>query len=417
MASPGGIGRREFLRRTTAGAIGLGMTAGMARNVLGANDRIRIGVIGIGGMGGHHLSRLIESGRKGTENVEVVAVCDAFEKRALAAKAKTEGKAEAYTDYRRLLERKDIDACWTATPDHIHGPVSIHTMESGKDIYCEKPMTRFWDQAKRVYETVQRTKRILQIGSQSCSSPYWHKAGELIRQGKIGKLVWIHTSAVRNARKEQDERDYTIDKDGNEKTINWEGFLGEGQKRPFDPVRFFRWRKFWDYCGGIPTEWFSHNLHKLMPVIGMDWPKRCVSGGGVYVWKGDREVPTTFHMVVDYPGGYSVMLLGSMVNEQGVSTIVHGHEANMYIGSTITIRPEAALDEEGERQVESIPAGSTGDEIASHHHNFLECIRTRKQPNCSVEFGIRAMAAICMANDCYRENKIKFFDAEKMEIV
>jgi hypothetical protein len=108
-----------------------------------------------------------------------------------------------------------------------------------------------------------------------------------------------------------------------------------------------------------------------------------------------------------------------MVNEHGISTMVHGHEANMYIGGTITIRPEAALDEDGERQTERIRAGRApyGDEIASHHHNFLECVRTRKQPNCSVEFGIRAMAAICMANQCYRENKVKFFDAEKMEIV
>ncbi|MEW6355150.1 MAG: Gfo/Idh/MocA family oxidoreductase [Planctomycetota bacterium] len=419
MTKPNKIGRREFLRRSTAGAVGLGMTAGMARNVLGANDRIRVGVIGVGGMGGHHLSNLVEYQKKGKENVEVVAVCDAFEKRRLRAKQVTGGKADDYIDYHEMIDRKDIDVCWTATPDHVHAPVSIDVMESGKDIYCEKPMTRFWEQAKRVYATVKKTNRIMQIGSQSCSSPCWHKAGELIKEGKIGKLVWVQTSAVRNARKDTDERDYTIDAEGNEKTVFWKGFLAEHPMRTFDPVRFFRWRKFWDYSGGITTEWFSHNLHKLMPVIGMDYPVRAVAGGGVYCWKGDREPPTTIHVVVDYPAGHSVMLLGCMVNEHGVSTVVHGHEANMFIGSTITIRPEAALDEEGERQTEQIRVGGApqGDEVASHHHNFLECVRSRKEPNCSVEYGLRAMAAICMANDCYRENKVKFFNAEKMEIV
>jgi len=392
------------------------MTAAMARRVLGANERINVGVIGCGGMGTNHLRKLVDASTKGEINARVIAVCDVYEPRRLRAEGIS--KAKGFIHYRDMLDMKELDAVWIATPDHLHATITIDAMNAGKDVYCEKPMTRYWEEAKRVYETVEKTGRVLQIGSQHCSLPRWRKAGELVKAGKIGKLVWTQSSAVRNATRDRDERDYYVDPKANPKNLCWEAFLGPAPKRPFDPIRFFRWRKFWDYSGGIPTEWFSHNLHQLLPVIGLEFPLRVVAGGGRYIWKGDREIPTTFHMVVVYPSGHTLTLFGCMVNENGVSTLVRGHKANMYVGSTITIYPEPEFADEYESGSIKVRAPSPpGDIIKVHHRNFLDCVRSRKRPNCPVEYGYRAMAAIAMANLSYRENKVKIFDPRREEIV
>jgi len=409
------LNRREFIRGSAAGAAALGITAAAACRVLGANDRINVGFIGCGGMGTNHLRKMADAIKKRDVNAQIVGVCDVFEPRRRRAEGISGAKGFVY--YQKMLEMKELDAVWIATPDHLHATISMDAMEAGKDVYCEKPMTRYWEEAKKEYETVKRTGRVFQIGSQHCSQPCWHKAGELVKEGKIGKLVWTQSSAVRNATKGRDERDYYIDPKANPQNLAWEAFLGPAKKRPFNPTRFFRWRKFWDYSGGIPTEWFSHNLHKLLPVIGMEFPTRVIAGGGRYVWKGDREPPTTFHMVVDYPSGHSLMLLGCMVNETGIPTIVHGHKANMYIGGTIHIAPEPVFVEAEDLKSLKVRAPFSGDVIRAHHKNFLDCIRSRKTPNCPVEVGFRAMAAIALANLSYREGKVKLFDPEKLEII
>jgi len=407
----GDMSRRQFLGRTAI-ALGTGVTTALsAKRVLGANDRIRVGVIGCGGMGTNHLKRLVNASQAGELNVQVVAVCDIFEPRKERAKEISGGTA--YHDYRKLLERKDIDVVWIATPDHWHARMSIDAMEAGKDIYCEKPMTRYWQEAKEVYRTVLRTGRIMQVGSQGCSDPKWKKAHELISKGYIGKIVWSQTSIGRNSK--GGDWNYSIDLTAGPHNLDWNAFLGSAPKRPFDPERFFRWRKYWDYSGGIATDLFSHVLHALLKTIGPEFPRRVVAGGGIFVHK-DRETPDTFHMIADYPSEHSVVAVSSQANEQGLPVVIRGHEATMYLtGSNISIRPERIYADEREEM--NIQVKGVGDLLKAHHRNFIECVRSRKQPNCHAELAYKVTIAILLAVKSYRENKVMLFDPVKEEVV
>ncbi|MBI3920443.1 MAG: Gfo/Idh/MocA family oxidoreductase [Armatimonadetes bacterium] len=405
------ITRREFVKTAaaTAATVGLGASL-LPSRVMGANDRINIGVIGVGGMGYGHLDGMCNAAEKGEENLNVVAVCDIYEPRKEGAKARCGG--EVFHDYRKLLERKDIDAVLIASPDHWHSRMTIDALEAGKDVYCEKPMTHTWEEAKEVYHTVQRTGRVLQVGSQGCSEDRWQKAHDLIASGAIGKLVWSQTSICRNS-KEGEWDYYGIDLNAGPHNLDWDAFLGPATKRPLDLERYFRWRKYWDYSGGIATDLFAHVLHALFKAIGPEFPNRVVSGGGIFIHK-NREVPDTFHVLMDFPSNHSVVCMSSMCNEQGTPVVVRGHEATMQLsGGDIVVQPERIFAEE--REVLRVP--TRGASQADHRHNWLECIRTREKPACDVELAYKTMVAIDLSTRSFREGKVMRFDPEKQEML
>ncbi|MFA4029857.1 MAG: hypothetical protein GDYSWBUE_001166 [Candidatus Fervidibacterota bacterium] len=415
------VTRREFLLIGAAAAAGIASSgwkksrayalAGPGR-VIGANDRINVGVIGCGGMGTHHLRKLVDASKSGKENIQVIAVCDIYEKR-LNNAVQISG-AKPFKDYRKLLEWQDVDVVWIATPEHWHARMAIDAMEAGKDIYLEKPFTRYLDEAKQVYETALRTKSVVQVGSQGCSENVWHRAAELVKSGKLGKVVWAQASYCRNSK--EGEWNYPIDPDAKPGVnLDWDAFLGPAPKRPWDPERFFRWRKFWDYSGGIGTDLFPHVLNTLLLAIGAEFPTRVVASGGIYVHK-DREVPDTYHMIVEYPGNYNVVVLSSMANEVGVPTLIRGHEATMEIsGNRIIIRPTRPYAEE--REVEEVQVEPTPDSVAAHHKNFFECVRTRGKPNCDVELAYKVMVAVGLAELSYRQDKVMKFDPSTQRVI
>ncbi len=429
-----GLTRRKFLQKglVTAGVGGLLAGAGPSRayslagsqRVIGANDRINIGMIGVGGMGATHLGYLVEAIRKKEENAQVIAVCDIYEPRknsgAETAKRQWEtspapGPVEVYHDYRKLLENKSIDVVWIATPEHWHAKMAIDAMEAGKDIYLEKPITRYVSEARAVYQTYLKTRRVVQVGSQWTSEPKWRVAGQLIADGKIGKVVWSQTSYCRNSR--EGEWNYGIDPNARPGVnLDWEAFLGPAPRRPWDPERFFRWRKFWDYSGGIVTDLFPHMLHTLMLAIGPEFPNRVVATGGIFVHY-DREVPDTFHMMAEFPSGHVVLVAGSTANERGLETVVHGHKANMELGlSDILIRPERIYADEID--VQRIPVESVADPLKAHHKNFFECLRDRsKSPNCPLDLAYKVMVTVGLAELSYREGRMKIFDPDHQKIV
>ncbi|MHC5011273.1 MAG: Gfo/Idh/MocA family protein, partial [Planctomycetota bacterium] len=244
--------RRKFIA-ASAGAV-IATTAASRARVFGANERLGVALIGTGGQGSHHLGKLLRN-----EAVDIVAVCDIYKPRLERAAASSKGKPYHY--YRDVLDRSDVDCVWIATPDHWHSRMAIDAMEAGKDVYCEKPMARYWHEAKEFYEVAQRTKRVVQIGSQDTSRDVWWKARELVAAGKLGKLVWSQTSIARNVR--DGDWKYGIDLQAGPHNLDWEAFLGPAPHRPYDPERFFRWRKYWDYSGGIATDLFVHVLHSL----------------------------------------------------------------------------------------------------------------------------------------------------------
>jgi predicted dehydrogenase len=251
-SSPGGVPRREFIKKaaTAAAAIAAtsalktpvyGQTQAPSANVAGANNRIAVGVIGIGfGIGQNHLVGIHDKSNE--NNTVVAAASDVFNKRRGFAQEKAELKeADVHNDYRKILDRKDIDAVLIATHDPWHAQISIEAMEAGKHVYCEKPMTRYLDEAFQVYDTVKRTGKTYQVGSQGCSAGGWHKCAELIKAGKLGTLVWGQGYYCRNSI--PGEWNYLIEKETTAENIDWERWLGKVKTRvPFSAEDFHRWR-------------------------------------------------------------------------------------------------------------------------------------------------------------------------------
>ena len=285
------------------------MGALTASRSIGANDRIRIGVIGCGGQGTGHLGDMVK--RSEQDNIEVVGVCDVYQRR--LSRAKGISKAEGYLDYRKLLERNDIDAVLIATPDHWHSKISIDAMDSGKHVYCEKPMTHTVEQAIQVRNAVRKTGKILQVGPNATADDSCWKANAAVKEGKIGKVTWAHGSYNRNARiclfNQHQKIDPTAgpDKSGDD-FIDWNMWLGHewglAPKIPWTPEHFFRFRKYFPYNGGVATDLLYHKLAPLLIAIAGpngEYPLRVNACGGLYIEKDGREIPDTFLMTADYP--------------------------------------------------------------------------------------------------------------------
>ena len=398
------LSRRKFIA-ASAGAV-LATTAASRARIFGANETLGVALIGAGGQGSNHLRRLVKN-----EQARVVAVCDIYKPRLERAKAVS--GAQGYHEYEKLLARKDIDCVWVATPDHWHARMAIEAMEAGKDVYCEKPMARYWHEARDFYRAVEATGRVVQIGSQDTSREVWREAQRQVEAGKLGKLVWSQTSIARNVR--DGDWKYGVDLRAGPHNLDWQRFLGPAEKRPYDAERFFRWRKYWDYSGGIATDLFVHVLHSLCIPLGNEWPVRVVSAGGVFVHK-DRETPDTFHALIDYEGGHTVFVAGTQANEQGLPVVIRGHEATMYLsGSDVEIRPERIYG--AGRKQETYRARDVGDSIAAHHRNFFDCVRRRDpQTNCNALLGYKVDIAADMAVECWRQDKVLRFDPETQEV-
>ena len=410
--------RRGFLANAVA-APALA-AAPSASRTLGANDRINIGMIGVGGKGRGHM-RLLLGRAQDQGDVRVAAISDVYSKRRDAALqlAGLEPK-NSFIDYRELLQRADIDAVCIATPDHWHGTMALDALAAGKDVYLEKPMTYTIEEARRIADVVQRSGRVLQVGSQHLSDRRYHEALKVIERGWIGPVVWAQGTYCRNSL--YGAWNYTIDPEGTPETIDWNRFLGTAPARAFSAERFFRWRKYWDYSGGIATDLFYHRLAPLMLMAGKEFPKRVSGHGGIYVHR-EREVPDTYATVIEY-GSHYINLSASMASSAGntgMPPTVYGHEA------TITFQP-GGITVEPERPFASKFREATGEEVlhveveqgnlgADHFGNFLDCMRSRTKPVFDARFGYQVMTAIRLGVDSYRTGRMIAFDPHGQRVV
>jgi len=422
------VSRRTFLKTagvaTAAAAAASGWKpstayALAAGRVIGANDRINIGYIGLGrhatGRGLYHLTEL--AGKKQEYNIENVAMCDIYSGYVDNARKNHKfADGKVYKDYRKLLEDRDVDAVFVSTPEHWHAIQVIEACEAGKDVYCEKPMTRYLDEAFKVRDAVVKTKRIMQVGSQGCSDPKWAKAGELIDQGKLGMILWAQGSYCRN--NPGGEWNYGIDPGAGPSNVDWQAFVGPAPKRPFDADRFFRWRKYWDYSTGIVGDLFPHRFHPLMKTFGLAWPVRVTSNGGQYNprSKKDRDVADTVFVTVDFlsaKGPFTVVLAGCTENQYGLEDVIRGQKGSLLMGGNkIELRVERPFADEIDG--ETINIG--GERIEPHHKNFFDCIRSRKAPNCDIELATRVQVTLALAERAYRENKCMLFDPATQKV-
>jgi predicted dehydrogenase len=433
------LDRRDFLKRT--GGMGAGAalaTKAFAKaptkmnpsRVIGANDRINIGLIGCGGRGSSDAGTFTKFAEANNNACQILAVCDPYEKR--KRKQAELHKAKGFTDYREVLAMSEIDAVIVATPDHWHATVALEAMGQGKDVYLEKPMCHTIKEVEQLLSTVRESKRVVQVGSQTTSADQWWKAKKAIADGMIGKMIMSQGSYHRNSI--EGEWNYPIDAaagpDGKgEDHIDWAMWLGPAPKRSYDADRFFRFRKYWDYSGGIATDLFFH----VVAPLNICWdkpqyPSKVMASGGNYAFTDGREVPDTFHLVAEYPEGHSLVLSSSMGNSQHIPGLIRGHEGTIIMvehgrfeGATpdITIRPDMVRLPDKQRG--TFPDYKFGDKefkipvdqydmMQAHIGNFLQCMRTRETPRLSVETAAHAQILISLAVDSYREGKVKYWD-------
>ena len=447
------VNRRSFLKSATAAGttLGLASSAFAARpgskmasgRVLGANDKINVGVIGVGGRGFYVASEFAKAGAA-DNSCQISAVCDVYEKRKLRAAEKY--KCDGTLDYREILNRSDIDAVIVATPDHWHAKIALEAMDRGKDVYLEKPMCHTIEEARQLTDTVRETKRVLQVGSQTTSGDQWHQAKRVISEGYLGKILMSQGSYHRNST--EGEWNWPIEKEAGpdgkgENFIDWKMWLGSAPKRNWDPDRFFRFRKYWDYSGGIATDLFYHVVAPMNICWGEpQFPNTVQAGGGIYQFKQlpedpskpDREVPDTFFLIGEYAKGHAINLSASMANSQHIPGLIRGHGASLIMvehgrfegfAPHITLKaertrqgkyivPELEGKFKGESEIK-IPVQETNT-MATHVTNFLSCMRSRQKPTLDVETGARAQVLITMAVRSYREGKILYFDERTWKV-
>lgn len=398
--------------------------------VIGANDRIAVGYIGIGGypsncpgMGLAHLQS--QKADAAQNNIVQAAVCDLYTVRNDHAKQNLgSGNVTTHQDYRRLLERKDVDAVVISTHDIWHAQCSIDALTAGKHVYCEKPMTRYLDEAFELYNVVKRTGKIFQVGSQGCSAVAWQKAAGMIRAGKIGKLVWAQGYYCRNNPK--GEWNYSIDPGATPQTVDWNTWLGKVKNKvPFNPDHFFRWRKFYPYCPGLMGDLVPHRLFPLMLATGKpEFPKRVVSVGTKSVGTDkktpgalDREVPEHIQLIAEFPSGLMLTVSSSTVNAKSPGFVIYGHEATLEIGSSgekLDLTPEKHMSDEIDPV--SLSGLKPSESVAVHEKNWLDCIRANKQPNADIELAIRVQTVISLAEMAERLNVTCLFDEKTRKI-
>lgn len=376
------ISRRGFLATAAATVASVSVARAAC-----PNETIQIGCIGLGARGTQLMAAL--SQRRG---VRVVAGCDIFEPRKARAR-----DMRVVHDWNEMIARDDIDAVVIATPDHWHMPMAVAAMEAGKDVYCERPMALDAAQAKTFRDVAQRTGRVVQIGVQETSEGQWHTAREeVLEPGRLGPVRWSQGSYSPVVSTAVPRREAAAPRE-----LDWQAFLGPAAGREFEAERYFEWRKFWDYSGGIATDLHYHKLTPLLLALGADYPERVSAAGGVYVRDG-REVPDAFVMTAEYAGGHTIVLASSIATQQELPAVIRGRDASLYAdGSRLRIVSEEGDAPETVLSVKSLP---------DHLDNWLTCIRTRNKPVCNEELGYRAMVAVSMGVQAYREGKTLRWD-------
>ncbi len=405
--------RRTFLTKTataaTVASTAMALPAKAYSRVVGANDRLHVGLIGPGGMGTGHCHALNQL--REPNNLETVAVADCWQKRADKA-ATLVGFPNVYQDYRKVLDHQEIDYVTIATPEHWHARMTIDAMDAGKAVYCEKPMTHTLPEAVQVMAKQKETKLPLQVGVQGMSDDSYISAREAIDGGMLGQVVQAQIEYVRRYGEQGPWRVPGLDpKMPKPEGLNWNDWLGHAPKTPWNPNHYFEWRNYAAYSGGIATDLFIHRITRIMKACNLLYPKRVVGMGGIWQWEDGRDLPDNFEMICEYPRGMTVYVLGTMSNRVGVDHLIRGYRGTMQFTNTGWI----ARDKDGKVLGEHKKTGA--EDIVLHHTNLHNHIRDGEALNCPVELGMAGVAAVCMANESWRSGRMMAWDEKKQDMV
>jgi predicted dehydrogenase len=437
------INRRAFMRRAAGGAGAAFVLNNTAEGLAEAgpaapSDRITVGVIGTGARAQELMQAVMD-----TPGTQIVAACDAYRGRLTRTQERTKGSAKIYKDHREILADKGIDVVVVATPDHWHKTMVVEAMQAGKDVYCEKPLTYTVQEGNEIIAAVKKTGRILQVGSQGMSSMIQRKAKEIIASGKLGQVTLLRAFYNRNTA--SGAWIYPIPPDATPQTVNWDMFLGPAPKRAFSLERFFRWRCYADYSGGIATDLFVHLCTTIHFLMGAKMPGNVVAAGALYRWKESRDVPDTINAILEYPEGFTVSLSSTFNNQMSseASFQILGTKGSLLLGfDELTFIPEnvnednrwiveswpTAMEEayykDPKVKKEEVPASREPKVLGGtetyreegvgatvlHFRNFFRSVRERTQPEQDALAGHRAASCAHLVNLSVKQKRAVQWD-------
>jgi len=384
--------RRTFLQQA---AMGAAVLAYPSATVLAANDRVRVGMIGVGDRGNDLLGQVLK-----LSNVEVVAMADVYSRRRDQAKSRVPGM-QTFDDYRRLLDMKDIDGVIVASPLHVHVRHFIDTLAAGKDLYAEKTMTWSIPEADRCLAAAKSSDRVVQIGLQHESSGALVDAKRLIEDGSVGRVTHVESWMSRNTPHGQGQWVRPVPSDCTAENVDWNAFLNGRPDRAFDPFKLINWRLFWEFSGGNCAENMVHQIAWIISALDLPLPSAAYMSGGVFSEKDGREVPDTIAVTLDFPKDIVVTWQSTFSNkhyELGDRILGSDGTLEHHFGEPIQYWPEKVNRPNGESMM-----GTTHDQ--DHMKNWVDCIRSRALPNAPVEIGYRSAIAVHMSNLSYRNKR------------
>jgi predicted dehydrogenase len=392
------VNRRNFLRGAT------GLTALSYSRAVGANNKLRMAIIGAGERGMGDLGKFAKD-----PNVEVVAVCDIWKQRVDQGLSKY-ATAKGFDDHRKVLDLKDVDACLIAVPDHWHVPIAVDALNAGKDVYVEKPLSLTPEEGPLVVKAARVNNRICQVGMQQRSGKHYLQAkADYFDTGKIGKVTlsrtWWHGNGyhLRKAPATLQQKPADLD---------WAHFLGRLKWRDWDPQQYWNWRAYLDFGGGQVTDLFTHWIDVVHMFTGQDVPKGAVAAGGVLNYKDGRTAPDTIEVLLDYPNDMVATFEATLVpGVTGSGIQFCGTQGRLDIDrSRYTFTPVG-------RGAQPVTVQASSDIDLDHIQNFLECVRTRKLPNGDALIGHRSAQASHLGNIAYVQRRKIDFDPIREEIL
>ena len=397
--------RRAFLGQVASGIGGLAIP----HVVLGANDRVRFGIIGFGARG-----QEIARDALSCVNTEFTAISDIYGGHREKAKA-IAPSIKTFVDYRLMLEEKDLDAVLISTPPHLHAEHFVASLEAGKHVYQEKIMAFSLNHAKRMRTAYEATKgrQVVQIGHQACSSGHVADAQSWISAGKLGQITAINTSMYRNTPHGKPQWSRYIKPDMTPENIAWNQFLGEAPQVPFDANRFQNWRLFWDYSGGNVHENMCQQAAFWYKVLGLKIPQAVTMTGGLFRWKDGREVPDTMNVSMVQSEQILFSWSSGFGNASpGMAEQVLGSDGTIVRALQIKYLPEKV----NRADLEPI-IGQAQTKRSAHMQNFIEAIRESKEVNCSFDLGFRVSIACAMAVESFRRGSTVRWDRINQEFI
>ncbi len=377
--------------------------------VQGANDRVRMGLIGSGGRGREDWGTFLKQ-----PDFEPVAVCDIYDPFREKGIALTEGRAKGFKDFRRLLEVKDIDAVIVATPDHWHALITIAACDAGKDVYCEKPLSLAVVEGRKMLEAARRGKRVVQTGSQQRSGSHYAQAVKLIQDGGLGDVHRIRAGMQRNIFPGLQPTEMA---GGLTPAMDWDMWLGPAPKRAFDPFRcIYNFRWFWDYSGGQMTNWGAHHLDIARWIVAQEAPSEVAGFGGRYALTDGGETPDVQEVTYQFGKVVVTWTASEIASGKGFTLDIYGTKGMLTLTrGGFQVTPET-FGKDKKPAMEALQA--KGDDLnANHARNFLDCVKSRKRPNGDVEEGHRSAVMCHLGNISTRLGRSLKWDGVKEQVV